>query len=73
VLALGELGQAPIGAVADDRAKAGQVREARAQELARGHDVVRPGEHAPAATGNPRISTRSVRFVPIVRPPGPLA
>jgi hypothetical protein len=66
VLALCEPREPTVDAIANDRADARELGQAVAQELAGGHDVVRPS--AVGANGNPRISTRSVRFVPIVRP-----
>jgi hypothetical protein len=66
VLALGEPHKPAVGAIANDHADARELGQAVAQELVGGHDVVRPS--GVGASGNPRISTRSVRFVPIVRP-----
>jgi hypothetical protein len=51
VLALGEPGEAPVGAVADDRVQSGEVRQAIAQELACGDNVVRPSGACPGGDG----------------------
>jgi hypothetical protein len=55
VFALGEPGEAAIGAVPNDRPEARQRIDPLVQELAGGHHIVRV-EQAEAATGNPRIS-----------------
>ena len=53
VLALGEPREAAVGAVADDRPHAREIVQAIAQELAGGHDIVRPGRARPGGDGQP--------------------